>query len=40
MKKNKVEELDNFDINVKVISFTDLMGKLILGLDEKDDVIK
>ena len=40
MKKNKLEELDNFDINITVISFIDLMKKLILGVDEKDDAIK
>ena len=36
----KLEELDNFDINITVISFIDLMKKLVLGVDEKDDVIK
>lgn len=39
MKMNKKEELDNFDTNTIVISFINLMSKLILGLDEKDDVI-
>ena len=40
MKKNKIEELDNFDINITIVNFIDLMKKLILGVDEKDNVIK
>ena len=40
MKKNKLEELDNFHTNITVISLIDLMKKLVLGVDEKDDVIK
>ena len=40
MKKNKIEEVDNIDTNIIVISFIDLMKKLISGIDEEDDVVK
>ena len=42
MKANKLEELNDFDANIIVISFIDLISKLILGvgIDEKDNVIK
>lgn len=35
MKLYTKEELDNFDTNITVISFTNLMSKLILGVEEK-----
>lgn len=39
---NNWEELNEFDTNIAVISFTDTISKLIMGvgIDEKDDVIK
>ena len=42
MKNNNLDEFNEFDTNITVISFIDLIGKLVLGvgIDEKDDVVK
>ena len=42
MKNNNLDEINEFDTNITVISFIDLISKLVLGvgIDEKDDVIK
>ena len=39
-KKNGIEEVDNFNKNITTINFINFMSKLVLGVDEKDDVIK
>ena len=42
MKTNNIEELNDFDANITVINFINMISKLVLGvgIDEKDDVIK
>ena len=40
MKQNKIEELYSFNTNIMIISIIDLMSKLTLRADEKDDLLE
>lgn len=42
MKKNNLEELKDFVTNITIISFIDMINKLVVrvGIEKKHDIIK